>query len=195
MRKVIRVAMLALLFVLGACGGSQPEPTAQPTSAPQSAPSAVPERPTDAPTPTPLSRATLPPEWTPTPSVTPLVSPTPTTGTLIATFDMINALLHTSPMSEVCANFQITGESDVTFPRNSGARVHWTQVPGAAAYRINLFNDEMDTIYTVIVGETTTDFGPTLFAIEQRYFWEVRPFDAQGNQICAAVGSMVVPMN
>lgn len=196
MRYMMRAALLALLFTLGACGGSPPDPTAQPTSAPnQSAPTAVPDRPTDAPTPTQLSRVTLPPEWTLTPSVTPLHSPTPTAGTIIPTFDMINAILLTSPTLEGCTNFTISAESAVTFPRESGGRVHWTNVPGAAAYRVNLFNDRNETIYTVIVGETTTDFGPTLFAMQQRYFWEVRPFDSQGNQMCSAIGSMIVPMN
>lgn len=197
MKIMVRLALLACLLVLGACGGAPAEPTTQPTSVPeQSVPSATSERPTNEPTPTELSRATLPPEWTPTPSVTPLQSPVPTLdGTPMPTFDMINAVLLTSPTQEACASFQISAESQVTFPRVEGAHVYWSDVPGAAAYRVNLFSDKSDTLFTVIVGETTTHLGPTLFAVQQRYFWEVRPFDAQGNQMCPAIGSMVVPLN
>lgn len=198
MRRMIRVAIICMCVVvfLSACGGS-PQPTAAPpTQQPQviQPPTSAPVM--DAPTPTQLIRETLPPEWTLTPAPTSPGGLAQPVGTPIPTFDMINAVLLTSPTRETCDSFQIQyDQTTITFQRGTDARVAWTQVSDALAYRVTLYNENRDTVYTAIVGEQTFSFGATLFTLPQRYFWEVRPFDRDGNQLCAAVGAILIPTN
>lgn len=112
------------------------------------------------------------------------------------TFDMVNAVLLTSPTREACAAFGIQyDQTALTFNRRENARVTWTRVSSAVAYRVTLYDEARSTVFVTIVGETTTDFGNTLFDGQARYFWEVRPFDSTGVQLCAAIGGMLIPIN
>lgn len=199
MNRITGRCLILLAILLAACGA--PQPTAAPSETPMPPPQVatdLPEQPTSAPTATPLERATLPPEWTLTPSATSLegsasVQPQ---GTAVPTFDMINAVLLTSPTLEVCSDFTILyDQTETTFNRSNNAHVAWTPVRDALAYRITLYNEARDTVFSVIVGETFTDFGSNLFAFQQRYFWEVRPFDRNGVQLCAAIGAILIPIN
>lgn len=109
---------------------------------------------------------------------------------------MINALLITRPTTVACADFNIDDERTAyTVNRQADTQVAWTAVEGARAYRITLYDVERNTVYTAIIGETEFNFGPTLFKPFERYFWEVRPFDLEGVQLCAAKGALLVPIN
>ncbi|MBK8025931.1 MAG: hypothetical protein IPK19_32245 [Chloroflexi bacterium] len=200
MARWIFSTITLFLLALGACAtpAASPAPAQPPaTQAATAMPSGGQSLPTGLPTATPLLRATLPPEWTPTPSVTPLESPTPMPqGTPVPTFDMANAVLLTSPTREACAGFTIQyDQTAMTFNRRENPRVTWTVVPNALAYRVALFDEARNTVFATIVGETTTDFGSHLFVGQARYFWEVRPFDNAGTQLCAAIGALLIPIN
>lgn len=192
-RRACRGLMLAICaIVLAACSG-EVQPTAVPfTSTPQ--PSATPQ-PTlpDAPTPTELLRATLPPTWTPIFSPTPVPSATPSP---VPTFDMVNAMLLTSPTLQACSMFSIDlARTATTVDRTGNNRVTWMPVDGAVAYRVALYSEELVTLFATIVGETHFDFGGSLFQPLQSYFWEVRPLDRSGAQLCAAIGAVLIPIN
>ncbi len=193
MRRINHGLMLAICAIaLAACSGE-----AQPTSVPPTAtprPSATPQ-PTlpDAPTPTELLRATLPPTWTPIFSPTPVPSVTPSP---VPTFDMVNAVLLTSPTLPACSTFSIDlARTVTTVDRTGNNRVTWMPVDGALAYRVALYNEELVTLFATIVGETYFDFGGALFQPLQTYFWEVRPLDRSGAQLCAAIGAVLIPVN
>ncbi|MBL8134348.1 MAG: hypothetical protein JNL42_20975 [Anaerolineae bacterium] len=198
MQRIIASITITLMLVLSACG--TPPPATQPPTAPaveNAQPTHTPVPHTPEPSLTAVIRATLPPEWTLTPSATPPESPTPQPqGTPVPTFDMVNAVLLTSPTREACAAFGIQyDQTALTFNRRENARVAWTAVSNAAAYRVSLYDEARSTIFATIVGETTTDFGNALFVGQARYFWEVRPFDGAGVQLCAAIGGMLIPIN
>ncbi|MDZ4770603.1 MAG: hypothetical protein SGJ24_15870 [Chloroflexota bacterium] len=186
------VYAVASIALLSGCGSAAP--TLQPSATPPPTMIEVRENPATAlPTPTALRRATLPPAWTPTTSVTPLPSDTPTP---IPTFDMINAILITSSTRVVCGTFAIDySATNTSFDRTRNPRVTWSAVEDALAYRITLYDQARKTLYTAIIGETTFNFGSALFAPVQRYFWDVRPFNSDGEQLCTAIGGLLVPLN
>jgi len=198
MPKVVSVVLIFLVFLVGC---SQGEPTSTPsTIPPTNAPNAeVVNTPGsfsqgDTPTPPPAFAPTLPPTWTQTASPTLPFTATETPGTPTPTLDLTNMAMIQNPTAVVCTSFRVLfEESSVSFPRGTNPRVSWTPVLDALGYRVTLLNEKRDMLVLTIIAETTIDFAAETFEFEKSYFWEVRPINREGNQLCAAAGGALIP--
>lgn len=199
MPKVVGIVVIFLVFLAGC---SQGEPTSVPPLVPTTTipNTAVVNTPSvfsqgDTPTPPPAFAPTLPPTWTQTASPTFVSTVTETPGTPTATLDLTNMAMLQNPTAAVCTSFRVLfEESVVSFPRGTNPRVSWTPVLDALGYRVTLLNEKRDMLILTIIAETTIDFGAETFEFEKSYFWEVRPINREGNQLCAAAGGALIPV-
>lgn len=186
------ILLCALALLLGAC--AQAQPTAAPTNAaPQGAATAATV--TDAPTATPLMRSTLPPTWTPNWTASPVVPTGTYTMMPEPTVDMTATYLITAPTLEVCANFgEDIERNSLTFPINSSPQVYWTEVEGAAIYRVTLYNAAGEMLSDSFSETPPASFDAEWFELDNNYFWEARPFSGTGVQLCAPRGAVLTPV-
>lgn len=186
MMIVRRLLLLCGLFA-AACA-QQPEATAVPTL-----PAATVEPTAEdgglAPTPTEIVRATLPPTWTPEP----LPSATPTTAPL-PTIDVTTEFMMAQPTLPACAAFDIDRErSAEAFTLGTSPLVAWQAVLAAVTYRVTLYDGDFNVLHEQDVLATQHIFSADLFRYDSFYFWEVRPLDRFGVQICLPRGGRLVP--
>lgn len=184
MRVSLRLlSVVAMGAVITACTGQEAVPTLLPPTAPQ-----VTEVPvTDAPTPTPLSRATLPPTWTPFVAETATPDATPT-------IDIRETLVNLTPTLEACFSFgEDTERTQMLFTPGDSVSIYWTLLPEAVEYEVRLFDESNNVLAEGITISTEFRFEGTLFEFERSYYWTVRPFDDLGNQLCPVTGGLLLP--
>jgi hypothetical protein len=182
-------AALAVLLTAACAPAPAPEPAPQ---NPQTAATLVP----GAPTPTALSRATLPPEWTLTPETTPTHTPDPFAPVVVPpTPDMVETLFAqiAGNVPPECNTF---GEDPVRSPLevrvSTDTTFYWTPLAGAAFYEFRLLRTTDSAILFSQVTEETQATAPgILITYDVPYRWQVRPFDAQGRQLCPAAGNFL----
>jgi hypothetical protein len=186
MMIVRRLLLLCGLFA-AACA-QQPEATVIPTLPPVIVEPAV-EDAHSAPTATEIIRATLPPTWTPEP----LPSATPTTAP-VPTIDVTTEFMMAQPTLPACAAFDIDRErSAEAFTLGTSPLVAWQAVLAAVTYRVTLYDGDFNVLQEQDVPTTQHVFSPDLFRYDDFYFWEVRPLDRFGVQICLPRGGRLVP--
>lgn len=180
--------LLLLCGLLAAACGQQPEATAIPTLPSVTAEPAV-EDAHLAPTATEIVRATLPPTWTPEPlpSATPTAAPVPT-------IDVTTEFMMAQPTLPACAAFDIDRErSAEAFTLGTSPLVAWQAVLAAVTYRVTLYDGNFNVLHEQDVLTTQHIFSADLFRYDDFYFWEVRPLDRFGGQICLPRGGRLVP--
>lgn len=201
MKKSI-VALIMIVLGLAACGPQSSEtlPTLIPTPGGVEAATATPVQPTQPPTAAPLTRATLPPTWTPAPgssdSSTNTVSgnasslSTPTPETLNTPLPPPTEL----PTLVVCGTFVADrSRSTTTFTVGQSPQILWTKVETAARYRIRLLDDTGTEVMVDFTLEPGYTFRPDLFTAGKVYAWSIYPEDSLGQQMCSERGAELYP--
>ena len=207
-RRWRKLGLVCVMLLMAACNQQQAVPTRTPT--PTTEPT------TAVPSPTQLQRATLPPTWTPIHSYTPSLTPTPTltftpsqtftpskTFTPSQTFtpsntptpNATNQFLVSQPLTPECNAFGPDSELNMrSFTLGTEPTVAWTPVDSATAYVLRLYNENLVTLLTETLTETTYTFPADLFPVlGASYAWDVAPIDADGEQICPTRGSLLYP--
>lgn len=194
MKKIYRAWVGLLLFSLlaSACTQEETLPTLIPTAVPPTeempptAESAVESVPTA--TATQRVRPTFPPTFTPTPAPT-------DTPTATQVFPSPTLFIQYATPNPACNTFDtIFEQSDYEFAVGVSPRATWRAVEGAQLYRLILKESNGRVINDQIyLAETTYTFPADLFEVGRSYGWEVYPINAQGDQMCFAVGLEMFP--
>ena len=186
--------LLLVCAVLGACTGAD---ESLPTLAPMEAASptveatltdAAPLEPTATATLVRV-RPTLPPTFTPTPS--PTVEPSPT-----LVFPSATPFVSAATPDPNCNQFTVNFEASTSqFNIGEAPTIAWNGIPGAELYRI-IIRTENERVVTdqIYIAETTYRLPPNLFTPGVVYGWEVYPINARSDQMCFAVGSILIPV-
>ncbi len=193
MSKLRLGLMLMVCALASACnGGGEALPTLVPVEV---TPPTVEATPTDAApaeptaTSTPVrTRPTLPPTFTPTP--TPTEEPTPT-----RVFPTATPFVSAATPDPNCALFTVNfTDSTTQFTVGEAPRIAWNGIPGAELYRI-IIRTENERVVTdqIYIAETRYDLPPNLFTAGVAYGWEVYPINARNDQMCFAIGSILIP--
>lgn len=194
MRKLWVILVMGL--ALTACGQSSNDvlPTLIPTPGQVEAPTEA-SAPTEAPTAVPLTRATLPPTWTPAGQndlTTEPVSVTEPTQQGVIQSQPTNP--NVLPTLAVCGSFAADRERSIsTFDAGQTPQVFWTTVATAARYRVDVIDEFGAEIFTDYTLDTTYTFKADLFQRGKRFGWGVYPEDAFGQQMCTERGAELFP--
>jgi len=184
---------IVALVLLAACQQQAVVPTLVPTSL---APTATPEEvATDPPPPTAVTRATLPPTWTPAPQVT----NTPLPAQEPITTDGEAAAQPTSPvivptLPEACNSFDPDlNRTSRTYRAGEDAPVYWIPVEGAEFYSVSLTDENGDIVFTDYTADSGYVFSADLIEDGKLYGWEVYPINNLGQQMCLTRGAELFP--
>lgn len=180
--RFLTLMAACLSALIAGCAGQPAPPTAPPPTIIITATPA-----TEAPTPTPLSRATLPPTWTPAGTETNTPEPTPT-------IDIRETLVNITPTPPACFTFgEDTERSSTLFTPGDSVSVFWVVMPDAVEYEVRLYDQDNNLLAAGVTSADEFRFDGVLFEFERSYYWTVRPFDDEGNQLCPITGGLLLP--
>jgi hypothetical protein len=132
-----------------------------------------------APSPTPLTRRTLPPTWTP--------------SVFTATPDLVALPREATNVPEVCSEFSLDFNQNLpSFTLGFEPIIYWFRALGAPLYRVRLYDPSGALIFADDTASDSYTFGADLFTLTETYAWEVIPMDEARNQLCQAIGSILV---
>ena len=185
MQARLNIVLMLLVLAMAACA-PQAVPTATPLPVSPSATDEPAESATPAPTITPLTRATLPPTWTPGF----LPTSTEIEGTL--RIDPTNRALRLQPTLPACASFTEDRErTPRTFAAGEPLTIYWNAAPGASRYRVTLYDASFRPLLAENTSATSYTFSGDFFELGSYYGWEVHPYNAIDEQLCVAIGGDV----